>query len=227
MRTSARASSSAAVGGRLELRLGCKRAGQRYRGGVRRRGRGRAHILRLAGSRPTKPMSTALFGKLSPTLVLVPHLCDMPMLPRLLRRSAKRRLRARGRSTRVITSGRSPGFPLVTPLYSRFASSIWRAISRSRARAISRRRLHARHIVPPTQAQPYPNPKPEPKPEPNPTPNHSPNPNPNPSPKPKPKPNPDQAQQASSRSVARAREVPRESGGASSRVARRSSAESP
>jgi len=188
VRTSARASSSAAVGGRLELRLGCKRAGQRYRGGVRRRGRGRAHILRLAGSRPTKPMSTALLGKLSPTLVLVPHLCDMPMLPRLLRRSAKRRLRARGRSTRVITSGRSPGFPLVTPLYSRFASSIWRAISRSRARAISRRRLHARHIVPPTQAQPNPKPKAKPTPTPN--------------------PNPDQAQQASSRSVARAREAP-------------------
>ena len=50
-------------------------------------------------------MSTALFGKLSPTLVLVPHLCDMPM-PRLLRRSAKRRLWARRRSMRAITSER-------------------------------------------------------------------------------------------------------------------------
>ena len=31
--------------------------------------------MRLAGSRPTKPMSTATLGKLSPSLVLVPHLC--------------------------------------------------------------------------------------------------------------------------------------------------------
>ena len=30
--------------------------------------------MRLEGSRPTKPMSTATLGKLSPSLVLVPHL---------------------------------------------------------------------------------------------------------------------------------------------------------
>ena len=60
----------------------------------------------------------------------------------------------------------------------------------------------------PPRRRSQPKPKPNPKPEPKPTPDHSPNPKPSPKPSPKPTPNPDQAQQASSRRVARAREVP-------------------